>query len=201
MKEVDARGLPCPQPVLKTKAALDEVSEGDKVLVIVDNETACENVKKFANAQGHTILSIEKKNGDIFIKIQKGGEGASAQKEVEITCTLPSPGKPFLIIATDRLGEEPELGNILMKGLFETMLVHDLLPEGIFFMNKGVFLTTKKEEYFPLLKQLEEKGVEIFTCGTCLKFFGLEEELKVGKRAGTDVYLEAVFFKKAVWIG
>ncbi len=200
MKKVDARGLPCPQPVLKTKNALDELSEGEKVLVIVDNETACENIKKFASAQGHTILSVKKENGNILIEVQKGG-GEAGQKEVEITCTLPSSGKPFLIIATDTLGEEPELGDILMKGLFETMLVHNLLPEGIFFMNRGVFLTTKKEEYFPLIKELEEKGVEIFTCGTCLKFFGLEDELKVGKRAGTDIYLEAVFYKNPVWIG
>ncbi len=200
MKKVDARGLPCPQPVLKTKNALDELSEGEKVLVIVDNETACENIKKFASAQGHTILSVKKENGNILIEVQKGG-GEEGEKEVEIACTLPSSEKPFLIIATDTLGEEPELGDILMKGLFETMLVHNLLPEGIFFMNRGVFLTTKKEEYFPLIKELEEKGVEIFTCGTCLKFFGLEDELKVGKRAGTDIYLEAVFYKNPVWIG
>jgi len=200
MKEVDARGLPCPQPVLKTKNALDEISEGEKIKVIVDNETACKNVEKFVKAQGHTLVKVESKEGLFYLEIQKGG--GSAPENVVIACsTEGASGKPFLIIANSVIGEEKELGKILMKGLFETMLAHDLLPEGIFFMNKGIYLTTKEEEFIPLLKELEAKGVEIFTCGTCLKFFKLEDQLKVGKRAGTDVYLEAVFFKKPVWIG
>ena len=88
-----------------------------------------------------------------------------------------------------------------MKAYFETMLVHNLLPDRIFFMNTGIKLTTLEEEFIPLIKELEKKGVEIYTCGTCLKYFQLEDQLKVGKRAGTDVYLEGIFyFKKTVWI-
>ena len=42
-KEIDARGLDCPQPVILVKKALEKV---DDILVIVDNSTAQENIRK-----------------------------------------------------------------------------------------------------------------------------------------------------------
>ncbi len=201
MKEVDAKGLPCPQPVIKTKTALETLNQGEKVKVIVDNETAVKNIQKFANSQGHKVISVEKVNSDFVITVEKGkGE----KKEFVISCEVEPPKESgvFVIIATDTMGEEKELGKILMKGFFETMLAHNLFPKRIFFMNRGVFLTTIYEEFIPLLKELEKNGVELFSCGTCLKYYQLEDKLKAGHRAGTDVYLEGIFyFKKVVWIG
>lgn len=202
-KIVDARGLPCPQPVLKTKEALEQINKGEKIIVIVDNESARENIKKFLAFQGHKVLQITSKGRDIFIEVEKAGDSAYHAHGVSMSCKISSPSvsKPFLVITNCILGPEEELGEILMKGFLETMLVQELLPEGMFFMNRGIFLTTRKEDFISIIKQFEQKGVEIYTCGTCLKFFNLEEELKVGKRAGTDVYLEAVFSKNTIWIG
>jgi hypothetical protein len=45
-------------------------------------------------------------------------------------------------------------------------------------------------------------GVEIFTCGTCLKYFGLESELKVGYRGTTNHIVEGMKeFRKTIWVG
>jgi hypothetical protein len=45
-------------------------------------------------------------------------------------------------------------------------------------------------------------GVEIFSCGTCLKYFGLESSLKVGYRGTTNHIVEGMKdFKKTIWIG
>jgi diphthamide synthase (EF-2-diphthine--ammonia ligase) len=69
-------------------------------------------------------------------------------------------------------------------------------------MNTGVKLTTEVDYAVEILKKLEEKGVEVFSCGTCLKYYQLEDKLRVGKRAGTDLYLSGmVDFKKVVFIG
>ncbi len=202
MKEIDVKGLPCPQPVIKTKEALESIKDGEKIKVILDNETSLKNVQKFVNAQGHKIVSLEEKDGIYTLVIEKTGD---TKKEVPISCEISSKKEKknvFIIIATDTMGKEEKLGKILMKGFFETMLVHELLPDRIFFMNTGIRLTTLEEEFIPILKELEKKGVEIYTCGTCLKYFQLEDKLKVGHRAGTDVYLEGIFyFKKTVWIG
>ena len=201
MREVNAKGLPCPQPVIKTKEALESVKQGEKIKVILDNEASFRNVQKFVNAQKHKIVSTEKNGNEYIIIIEKVGD---ISKEVPISCEIPTEQKQdtFVIIATDTMGKEEKLGKILMKAYFETMLVHNLLPDRIFFMNTGIKLTTIEKDFIPLIKELEKKGVEIYTCGTCLKYFQLEDQLKVGKRAGTDVYLEGIFyFKKTVWIG
>ena len=203
MHIVDARGLPCPQPVLKTKQVIESVSQGEEIQILIDNEVSLKNVQKFVNFQGHQIVSISQKENYYIIQIKKT---SSTPKEISISCELAQQkeGKKnlFLIITSNKIGEEKELGKILMKGFFETMLVHELLPDRIFFMNKGVFLTTTEEEFVSIIKELEKKGVEVFTCGTCLKYFNLEDKLQVGHRAGTDLYLEAIFsFKKVIWIG
>lgn len=203
MKEVDARGLPCPQPVIKTKEALDSLEIGERIKVIVDNETSVKNIEKFAHSQGHKIISVEKRDSEFLIILEKG-KGEKEEKDLVITCEIETSQKEelFVVVATDTMGKDEELGKILMKAFFETMLAHNFFPNKIFFMNRGVFLTTQEEEIISILKELENKGVEIFTCGTCLKYYNLEDKIKVGKRAGTDIYLEGIFYaKKSVWIG
>lgn len=66
VKEVDARSLPCPQPVIKTKDALEEIEVGERIKVIVDNEASLENIKKFLRAQGHLLISEEQKEWRIY---------------------------------------------------------------------------------------------------------------------------------------
>ena len=41
------------------------------------------------------------------------------------------------------------------------------MTSSIFFLNAGVRLTTKSQEIVPLLKEIEARGVEIYSCGTC----------------------------------
>jgi len=47
MKEIDCRGMACPQPVITTKKALEEMEQGEFIL-IVDNPAARDNVYIFA---------------------------------------------------------------------------------------------------------------------------------------------------------
>lgn len=49
MKEIDAKGLACPKPVVLAKKA---ISSNQEVLVIVDNQTAANNLKKLAKKMG-----------------------------------------------------------------------------------------------------------------------------------------------------
>ena len=54
MIEVDARGLSCPIPVVKTKKALDE-NPGKEVTVLVDAAVAKENVSRMAKSKGYSV--------------------------------------------------------------------------------------------------------------------------------------------------
>ena len=69
IKEVDARGLTCPHPVIETNKVLRELKQGT-VVTIVDNAAARDNVKRLAESSGCTV-SIEKKGGDYYLTITK----------------------------------------------------------------------------------------------------------------------------------
>ena len=68
MKTIDTCGMSCPQPVLMTKKALDE--EKDGIDVIVDNNTAKENVRRFMKNSGYSV-EIEEKDGTFVLKAKK----------------------------------------------------------------------------------------------------------------------------------
>lgn len=65
---VDARGLSCPQPVLMTKNAL---KKNDNIEVLVDNETAKENVSRYAVNNGYKAVVDETGDMEFSIKIGK----------------------------------------------------------------------------------------------------------------------------------
>ncbi len=107
----------------------------------------------------------------------------------------------LLIIGTDSLGKDEDLGKKLMKGYFDTMKVYKQLPHTIIFLNAGVKLTTVNDETIGVLKDMEALGVEIYSCGTCLKHYNLESALKVGYRGTTNHIVEGMQdFDKVVWI-
>ena len=67
---VDARGLSCPQPVILVRAKIKEMDKG-KITVLVDNDTAKENVIRAAENRGWTVESIDVKDEDYRITFRK----------------------------------------------------------------------------------------------------------------------------------
>ena len=179
MKVVDCRGQACPIPVLRTKEALSSIEEGT-ITVIVDNKASRENVKRFAQKEGCSV-EVEEKDGLFYIKISKGNvkREETVEKGME---ELPEKKRPVVFIASSYVGEDPELGRILIKGFIKTFLNADPMPEKIVLINTAVKLACRgaDEEILSALRELSEKGVEIICCGTCLDYFGLLEQLEVG---------------------
>ncbi len=68
MKRIDTCGRGCPQPVFLTKKALVENPEG--VDIIVDNNTAKENVERFLKYSGYS-MSVKEENDLIIIEARK----------------------------------------------------------------------------------------------------------------------------------
>ena len=110
--EVNAMGKQCPIPVVMTKKVIDNAAVGDEIEILIDNETAVNNLSRLANKTGCTFVS--EKLGDKKYQVK-------------------------MAVKTEQTGGT-----------------------------------------------LEEEGVEILTCGTCLKHYGLMEKLMVGKV--TDMY-------------
>jgi selenium metabolism protein YedF len=195
--QIDARGIGCPKPVIMAEEALSGINEGT-IEILVDNDAAVNNLSRFAAKNGFFSEAL-KENNHWRLKITKGyvcETPAQPEKSKE------QKKDTLLIIGTDTMGKEDELGKILIKAFFETMKVTKEVPHTIFFLNAGVKLTTINEEIIPILKDIETMGVEIFSCGTCLKYYSLEGELKVGYRGTTNHIVEGMKdFKKTIWIG
>ncbi|MGO9952517.1 MAG: sulfurtransferase-like selenium metabolism protein YedF [Dissulfurispiraceae bacterium] len=195
--QIDARGMGCPKPVILAEEALLKISEGS-VEILVDNEASVSNLKRFASKTGLHSESLKEEN-HWRIKLVKG-----------YICDTPEPAEEhsiepekdiLLIVASDTMGKDEILGRTLIKGYFETIRVTRELPHTIFFLNAAVKLTTVDEELVPVIKAIEAMGVEIFTCGTCLKYFNLESSLKVGYRGTTNHIVEGMKdFRKTIWI-
>ncbi len=71
MKKLDVTGDICPIPVLKTKKALEELKEGEKLEVVGDYKPALENIKRFAENNGYTVVTYEETENGFRIVIRK----------------------------------------------------------------------------------------------------------------------------------
>jgi selenium metabolism protein YedF len=173
--EIDCRGKACPQPVIMAKQALEQLKEGE-VVIVVDNPASSENVERFARSQGCTV-QVAKKGEDYYVRLGKpgSGEGAVSPQEGEkarrsVTC-----------ISSQFLGAgDDALGAILMRAFLKTLLEMENKPNLIIFINSGVKLTSEGSEVLDSLRALAAGGVEILSCGTCLDFYKLKEKLQVG---------------------
>ncbi|MGI5882605.1 MAG: sulfurtransferase-like selenium metabolism protein YedF [Dethiobacteria bacterium] len=195
-KELDNRGLTCPMPVLKTRKALLEIRRETAgkftLLSIVDNEAAQENVTRMARKEG-CQANVESRGDGIYIYISNEveyennaeGEGPTGEP---MKNHIPGPKdksrheKKVILITSSRLGEgEGELGAILMRSFIFSVKEVDFLPDHILFMNSGVFLAVEGSPVLDELMEIEKKGVQLYSCGTCLDFYKLKDKLAVGQ--------------------
>lgn len=174
---VDARGLPCPQPVILTRNALQE---SDAVTTIVDNETAQHNVTRMAQKAGCAVRD-EKRDDGMYLHISRSGA------PLEETVPQPAsaqPGGPLVLVIPSEFmgrGEHLELGQILIRGFFHTLGEVEPLPDAIIFFNSGVRLVAEDSPVLEDLQGLHDRGVEILACGTCLGYYELKEKVAVGE--------------------
>ena len=182
MKEIDARGLACPAPVLQTKSAIEEVNP-DLIKIIVDNEASKQNVCRFLESRNYET-SI-KEDGNDFLIIGKRKQGVSPEVSSEILIdkkTKTDTKKIMVMLATDRMGfGDDELGLKLMISYIKTL--KEMGPElwRLVFVNNGVKLTIEGSEVLPVLKEYEKDGLQILVCGTCLTHFNLLDKKQVGE--------------------
>ena len=179
---VDAMGDACPIPVIKTKKALDEAGENAEIEVLVDNETALKNVTKMAESTGAEVTGEKIAEGQYRVLIRSGNADGAQAEEPACACGKESvSGDTIVVVSSDKMGEgADELGHILMKSFIFAVTQLETLPAKMVFYNGGAKLTVEGSPALEDLKSLEEQGVEIMTCGTCLDYYGLKEKLAVG---------------------
>jgi len=86
-----------------------------------------------------------------------------------------------ILIMTDSIGRgDAELGRDLMRKFLYALAGSDVKPLAIMFANEGVRLACEGSDVLDDLQLLEEDGVMIRSCGTCLDYLDITEELRIG---------------------
>lgn len=179
MEILDCKGLACPSPVLKTKELLEGGSV-DSLRVLVDNEAAKQNVSRFLQSQGYTA-EVEDIDGGFAVTGAKGNGGGEVCEIMPDEQLGIREDKIMIMIATDRVGSgDDTLGEKLMISFLTTLKEMEGLWR-LVFVNNGVKLTVEGAETVPLIQELEQAGVSVLVCGTCLTFFKLMDKKQVGE--------------------
>ncbi len=170
-KVIDARGQQCPQPVVLAKNALKEINE---IIVIVDNEIASKNLEKLAKSLKADFES--KKKGESFeIKIIK-----AENKKEDCGCVINN-NKIVICFKSEYMGGgDNELGRLLMNAYIHTICEMDIKPDVMIFYNSAVKLTVNNSDTVADIKKLEDSGVEVYVCGTCINFYNLKNSIGAG---------------------
>jgi selenium metabolism protein YedF len=189
LRIIDCRGLACPEPVIRTRAALSEAGTS-AIQVLVDNEAARGNVTRYARNNGRQVSEAARAGGvyELTLTAAVSASADAAGAVVAATTTEPSaaPGDgetdgSVVMITGDVLGRgDDALGAKLMGAFLYALAEADKVPAGIIFVNGGVRLTTGATAVRPHLEKLQARGSRIYSCGTCLDFYGLKDQLVIG---------------------
>ena len=186
-KKIDCKGMACPLPVVNAKKAAEELSAGDVLTVLVDNEIAVQNLTRFGEHRGFAVSAAKKAEKEYAVRMTVAGTAADDKEEV-VACAVDSRRKGMLVVlSANTMGTgDPKLGTALMKAFVFALTRQDQLPDTVLCYNTGAYLTCEGADTLEDLKLLESEGVTILTCGTCLDFYGLKEKLAVG--GATNMY-------------
>ena len=70
-KILDAKGLACPMPIVKTKKAIDTIDSGEVLEVVVTDKGALNDIPAWAKSGGHSVLEQKTEGDIIYFYIQK----------------------------------------------------------------------------------------------------------------------------------
>ena len=182
-RTIDCMGMACPLPVINAKKAIEAFTEDGTLHIMVDNDTAVQNLIRLGEHNGFAVTSAQ--NGDKAYTVTMAvvaGQAKGAQVPAEaLSCAAPARGGKVVVLSADTMGGGDErLGKKLMKAFIFALTSQDEAPDKVICYNTGAFLTTRDADTVKDLKTLEAAGTTVMTCGTCLDFYGLKEELQVG---------------------
>ena len=176
---LDARGKPCPQPVVLALHALADLKAGEELDVLVDNEAAVQNLQRMAGQKGRST-SVTQEGNFWHVCIGEGGAAPEQPESQPNCCTVMDPNT-VVAVGTDIMGRgSDELGHALIKSFLYALAQLETPPRTLLFFNGGAKLTVEGSQSLEDLHTLEAAGTEILTCGTCLDYYGLKDKLAVG---------------------
>jgi len=103
-----------------------------------------------------------------------------------------------ILIGDAGLGSgDPQLGGLILANFLRLLGEREAKPEYIVLWNEGVRIAVEGSNWINHLKRLDEQGVKIVSCRTCVEYFGLEGQIAVGE-IGTMMQIQDILFSKRV---
>jgi selenium metabolism protein YedF len=176
--ELDVRGLTCPEPVLRTRKALDSIDCG-AVNVLTDDAACRDNLIRFAQNAGYSVDSTTREDGTHLVRIEKSVPARN--EEPRTKNQKPNDAGTIVFITSDRIGHgADELGQLLMGLFLRTLSEMPTRPARLILANAGVKLAVESSTVLDHLHNIERSGVKIGVCGTCLDYYGLKDKIRAG---------------------
>lgn len=96
-----------------------------------------------------------------------------------------------ILVSSNQLGKgSEELGEGILETFFTLLKQREDLPYAIFLMNSGVLTLTEDSLISVHLKEIENKGVAVLACKTCVDYYDIEAKLSAGKISGMNHFIE-----------
>lgn len=193
MKEarIDVTQAVCQDPAAKVKSVLEQLREKkisvSKIEIFGDDELALERVEIFLINNGYIFETTG--NGEKFSIIVKGKEEVKIEALEERAIEFED---KILLFRDDRIGEG-ELGKKLADGFLSQLALGFRLPKEIILLNRAVLLgadARRNANVIKDLQNLEQKGVKILLCRTCLESLRVKESVMVGKISNAQEIIE-----------
>ena len=179
--QIDCRNLACPEPVIRTKNALESLKVGEKLEILVNSIAPKENISRFLKNQ-NVEFSIEQNGAETKIIAVKGESKLELANFDEFVCEITPKAKKTALYLNEEHAGSGDVGVSLLAKFLGALLQVENKPEYVICVNNAVKMTTNRAHAsFKPLKDLEAAGVKILSCGSCLEAYKLVSDLSVGE--------------------
>ena len=179
--QIDCRNLACPEPVIRTKNALEGLKNGEKLEILVNSIAPKENISRFLKNQ-NVEFSVEQNGAETKITAVKGESKLEPANFDEFVCDITPKTKKSVVYLNEEYAGSGDVGVSLLAKFLGALLQVDNKPEYVICVNNAVKMTTNRAHpSFKPLKDLEAAGVKILSCGSCLEAYKLVSDLSVGE--------------------
>ena len=187
---VDARGQICPKPLIMTKQALDAAAVGATLAIVVDSETAAQNIERYLRDNG-MVPEVERDGAEFRIDVAKATPAPTTADAESYCCSTPTTGAYIVTLAADVIGRGPaELGATLMKGFLATLKELTPAPSHLVLYSSGILLAIDGSPHLEAIRAIEARGIKVLVCGTCADWYQKKAEIHVGTVSNMLTILE-----------
>ena len=178
--QIDCRNLACPEPVIRTKNALEGLKNSEKLEILVNSIAPKENISRFLKNQ-NVEFSVEQNGTETKITAVKGESKLELANFDEFVCEITPKNKKTVVYLNEEYAGSGDVGVSLLAKFLGALLQVEK-PEYVICVNNAVKMTTNRAHpSFKPLKDLEAAGVKILSCGSCLEAYKLVSDLSVGE--------------------